>query len=172
MELLLWHVINFPLHLECFQFRDRLILLVANQMLMTEASSGRWLSRQSPILYDHVYHGEIYDARLAVQPPAWSNAIKMQPIVGTLAPLRIPPVRFQESFSAQSVTLIASGCSPRSPVWVFDYGHNMAGVCTLTVDNLPAGTSVFMQHTETIKASGCPNSVYYTEGEDYSMPAW
>jgi alpha-L-rhamnosidase len=36
-------------------------------------SEGGWYSRHGPIVYDHLWHGEIYDRRLELSPP-WATA--------------------------------------------------------------------------------------------------
>ena len=39
----------------------------------TLRSGDGWFARHGPIVYDHVWHGEIYDSRLETN-PAWDDA--------------------------------------------------------------------------------------------------
>lgn len=75
----------------------------------------RCFGRHGPIVYDHLYHGEVYDARaeldgwnsrpLSTWPEGvWSPVLPMQPAIGELSPQLIPPVRITESFAPISIT--------------------------------------------------------------------
>jgi alpha-L-rhamnosidase len=68
------------------------------------STPGGWRSRHGPIVYDHLWHGEIYDARqeldgwsakpLASFPAdSWGPARAMQPRVGRLYPQLMQPIR-------------------------------------------------------------------------------
>eukprot|EP01052_Picozoa_sp_SAG31_P024325 SAG31_NODE_2062_length_6536_cov_8.777691_2_plen_216_part_00 len=89
-----------------------------------------WKATNGPITYDHLWHGEIYDATREVSdwsaapldrllndnvqsglttatgvPPAgWTPAVAMSPIVGTLSPQLQPPIRVVQSFKPVNVT--------------------------------------------------------------------
>ena len=53
------------------------------------------------------------------------------------------------------------------PLWVVDFGQNMAGFSTLRVTG-EAGTTVTLQHTEMLDVNGIPDNVYYP-GDGASM---
>ena len=109
------------------------------QHIVSEAESGKWLARQGPIVFDQIYQGEIYDARIERggwnsaalssldQSTEWSPAVAMQPNAGELTLSTIPPVRIVESFSATIVKRNANST-------VFGFPRMMSGFCTLAVD--------------------------------------
>ena len=93
-----------------------------------------WVVRQGPILWDHLFHGETYDARLeldgwAAAPLAtwaagaprtaagWEPAVVMHPppgaernitsALGPLSPAMTPPIRITESFPALVLTKLS-----------------------------------------------------------------
>jgi hypothetical protein len=106
----------------------------------TAGSSSSWSGRQSPIVWDHLFHGETYDARREVDdwasPTAvlkssdgWSPMHLMHHIpgptqegaintTGPLYPAMLPPIRVTESFKAMAVrraTLPPPGGAPPPP---------------------------------------------------------
>jgi hypothetical protein len=100
----------------------------------TNTQEGVWQCRQGPIVWDHLFHGETYDARLDIDgwdslpfeelvhgsttsgaPPDWKPVQDRSHIpggdtgnksaVGPLVPMQMPPLRIGESFAALSVNL-------------------------------------------------------------------
>jgi alpha-L-rhamnosidase len=119
------------------------------------ASEPSWRRAASPILASELYDGEIHDARLNLpgwdapgfDASAWADTIVMPP-----PPLRIeaqvcPPIRQTQILRALTVS------SPKSGVYVFDFGQTFAGWCRLRVSG-GAGVSVELRFAEILKASG------------------
>eukprot|EP00047_Mylnosiga_fluctuans_P000527 m.195091 g.195091 ORF g.195091 m.195091 type:complete len:1269 (+) comp10076_c0_seq31:2213-6019(+) len=86
-----------------------------------------WVARPSPIVWDHLFHGETYNASqqlagwatlpLSAFPAGtWTPAVAMNPptsapgtSLGPTVPNRMPPIRILESFEPVSVTPIPAG---------------------------------------------------------------
>ena len=101
-----------------------------------------WYYRHGPIVYDHLWHGEIYDSRQETKGHAWCAAPMSQysrgtwalvkpmlPKAGVLSPQRMPGVRITRTFQPTSISKKNLGTSI-----LFDFGQNMAGFTTLTFD--------------------------------------
>jgi hypothetical protein len=80
-------------------------------------TSDKWLVSAAPFVSEHLYHGEVYDARLALagwdgmayEPPAanWSAARVIEPPLGkgvVLSPRLFPPIRVIKVVTPVSVT--------------------------------------------------------------------
>eukprot|EP00940_MAST-03C_sp_MAST-3C-sp2_P000368 g368.t1 len=124
---------------------------------------GTWSYRHGPIVYDHMWHGEIYDARQ--EDDAWvTPAFEMNPIVGTLVPQNMPPIRITETSTPISVRI-----DRESLFATYDSGRNGAGLCTLVLTPKEGDTgngttttfAVRMEHTEIEGASGVPYNNYF-----------
>ena len=119
--------------------------------------SGGWESSQSPIVWEHLYHGEVYDARLAR--PNWasprgngssSGGSKVAPAItlpvganATLSARLFAPIRIVETVVAQNVTRLGS----RS--FFYDYGNNYAGVARVALPpGMAAGATMTVVCTE------------------------
>ena len=166
--------------------RAFLLLLVAtladgSEHTLTSNASGGWHTRHGPIVYDHLWHGEIYDTRQelagwSAKPmgsfpsatAAWSPAKLMHPKVGALFPQLMQPVRRTESFAPVAPPKKLNGSM------AYDFGQNMAGVSTLTLDlhqvaaaaaaaTFAADVVIYLRlhHTEIMHEDGSPNNNYY-----------
>jgi hypothetical protein len=128
---------------------------------MTHATSPAWSRRQGPITYDHLWHGEIYDARLelptwgtgtrahtarsgahtsnasnvnataAAAAEGWMPAVAMTPKVGALVPQLIAPIRVIESYQAQSLVFSTTGCSSKYTGGIAQEGDTLTMGCVL-----------------------------------------
>lgn len=114
-----------------------------------------WKTATSPIRSDDLYHGETYDARLAVSgwdSPGFDDGTWDAPVVRTdplpnLVSQVDNGVTVQEEFRPVAIT------QPRPGVWVFDLGQNFTGWNRLAVRG-PAGTTVTMRHAEVLNPDG------------------
>lgn len=83
-----------------------------------------WVLRSGPVVYDHLFHGEIYDARLELDRwctgsassfPAgtWAAAVRMDTstLVGPLVPASTRPIRPWRSLPPVNITEIDNTCS-------------------------------------------------------------
>ena len=122
------------------------LLLVATlsdgteQRLVTTSADARWSYRHGPIVYDHIYQGEIYDQRQEAPggPLGWASAplasfpagtwatpaVAMAPVVGPLFPQLMPPVRAVQMLapvSKRRLVRMAAAAAPHggqsSPPW-------------------------------------------------------
>ncbi|MGD0518313.1 MAG: glycoside hydrolase family 78 protein [Thermoguttaceae bacterium] len=119
------------------------------------AGDESWKSADGPIVYNTIYSGEIYDARLE-QPgwdrpgfddSQWSPALLVEPPKGILAAQMMPPIRADREIEPVKIS------EPRPGVYVFDFGQNMAGNARLRVSG-PAGTKVSMKYSELLAPDG------------------
>lgn len=121
------------------------------------ATSTDWKSAQSPIIFDNVYWGETYDARLEI--PNWSlpgfDDSNWQNVVERAAPcpddkLRsqlIPPIRVMKRLDP--VNVIPSG----EGKYIVDFGKNIAGWVRITVDQ-EAGDLIKIVPAEVLNKDG------------------
>lgn len=118
-------------------------------------SDENWQTSTGPILFDGIYTGEVYDARL--QKPgwntadfdasAWARATVMAAPRGELRARLCPGVAIRETIKPASVS------EPRPGVYVVDLGKNIAGHVRLKVKG-PAGTRITMRYSEKLDAQG------------------
>ena len=161
------------------------------------SNATHWKVRHGPIVYDHMWHGEIYDARLELPswdvapldsfPPresGWMPARRMAPRVGILTEQRMPPIRVVATLDP--VTTHTSG---NGRAW-FDFGENLAGFTSLAFHPPPTPTTpptatatttanalqavaqtiiLRVVHAETTDARGVPNNVYFP-GMEHGLP--
>ncbi|HEY0453534.1 family 78 glycoside hydrolase catalytic domain [Actinophytocola sp.] len=121
----------------------------------TIRTDNSWKVTAGPIRADDLYHGESYDARLAVSGwdgPGFDDSGWTAPLVRTGAkPTLVSQVdagvTVQRDFRPVAIT------QPRAGVWVFDLGQNFTGWNRLAVRG-PAGTTVTMRHAEVLGADG------------------
>lgn len=115
-----------------------------------------WHFTESPIVYNHIYHGETYDARLEI--PDWSKASSTTPgrwtkvtVLDTfhvkLVAQQDPPIRKSEQITPVSIT------EPKKGIYVFDFGQNIVGWAQLSVQ-APAGTNIEMRFAELLHDDG------------------
>ena len=143
----------------------RMVLVVeydggeAHTVFTTGSSDlGAWRSRPSPVTWDHLFHGETFNASQALagwaspapHPAAgdssWQPAVAMSPPgtgLGPLSPVRMPAIRAVEHFQPRAIDTLAPH------VWLYDFGQNMAGLVTLRLPaSTPAGATVTLAHAE------------------------
>jgi len=125
-----------------------------------------WQARSGPIIYDHLFHGETYDARIDMDwngtSTSWHVAQEIIPKATAPTGLEVigegdvaiargelklsiaPPLRFVNEFPAVSVTQVSNHN------YVFDFGQNMAGIVRMNLKGgkLPRGSRIEIQHTE------------------------
>ncbi|HQG76763.1 MAG TPA: family 78 glycoside hydrolase catalytic domain [Bacteroidales bacterium] len=114
-----------------------------------------WKTSLSPVVFNSIYTGEHYDARL--EQPGWNCPgfidTAWNDIILVAAPSRkivsqvMHPIRITETIPAKSVT--------RQDIhtWMFDLGRNIAGVSSLTVSGA-AGTVIRLRHAERLTQNG------------------
>ncbi len=121
----------------------------------TIVTDKTWTCHDAPILYNSLYHGEIYDARL--EQPGWDkagfNTENWQPVSifepeqGKLVAQQGPTIQVTQELTPVSVT-------EKSPnLFVFDLGQNMVGWARLKVQG-PAGTKIILRFAEVLQPDG------------------
>ena len=143
----------------------------SEEMFTTTSDSSSpqstWMARHGPIVYDHLWHGEIFDHRLTIEGwdagslqrgDEWAAAKKMVPVVGELVPQQMPPIRITETLLP-----VHSRCS--NDACVFDFGLNFAGLTALTFSipssKISATIMLRLKHTEILGENGEPFNNYY-----------
>jgi alpha-L-rhamnosidase len=129
------------------------------------SSPSTFTGTSGPVLFEHLYHGETFDARLDevgwdkpnFQPEQpWAPAQLMpnvSAIVGPLTPSAMRPIIRANTISPVSINPLSDGS------YVFDYGSNIAGVCTLNITG-PSGQLVSMLHAEILNLDGSADNTY------------
>jgi alpha-L-rhamnosidase len=126
----------------------------------TVRTDNSWKVASGPIRADDLYHGETYDARLAVpgwDGPGFDDSAWSAPVVRTGArPTLVSQV--DNGVTVQQELRPTTVTQPQPGVWVFDLGQNFSGWNRLAVRG-PAGTTVTMRHAEVLNPDG---TVYTT----------
>lgn len=130
----------------------------------------------SPILFNDLRCGEIYDARLEQQgwtmpdfdDSDWRYADRAEPPRGETVLNRADPVIIGQEISPVAIL-------PQEDGFVYDFGVNTAGVCRLVIRGTP-GQTITLEHAETLDENGRfdPTSVRMLDGcsylpEDYAQ---
>lgn len=121
----------------------------------TISSSKQWKTALSPVIFNSIYTGEHYDARL--EQPGWNmpafDDAKWAPVIYRSAPSpnivsqALQPIRNVEEIQAQKMTRL------NDSTWVFDLGRNISGVSCIHVKG-DSGTVIRLKHGERLKPDG------------------
>jgi alpha-L-rhamnosidase len=120
----------------------------------TVGTDGTWKTTASPLATADIYQGETYDARnerAGWDAPGFADggwdAVKAGTMTPNLVAQAGPPVRVDTVLHPVKMT------SPKSGVFIFDLGQNMAGWNRLHVSG-PAGTTVTLRNGEVLNPDG------------------
>ncbi len=121
-------------------------------------SDKSWKTALSPVIYNSIYTGEHYDARL--EQPGWDmpgfNDSKWHSVINRQAPAQnfvaqaMQPIRNVEKIEPVSVKKM------NDSTYVFNLGRNIAGVSQLTL-NGDSNTVVHVIHAERLYPNGYPD---------------
>lgn len=121
----------------------------------TLTTDQQWKTAAGPILYNNIYTGEHYDARLEM--PGWDtpqfddsqwHAIQYRnPPSTNIVSQQMVPIRLVRSYSPKSMKKMDE------KTYVFDMGQNMAGVTKIKIGG-KAGTVIKIKHGERLQANG------------------
>ena len=119
------------------------------------ATNPGWKTTTGPYLQNNIYSGDTYDARRAIdgwclssfKDDSWQNAIAVAAPAPLMVAQAMPPIQTTQRITA--VKMQSFGDS----VYVFDFGMNLTGVCSLDVTG-SEGTTITLQHGELIKPDG------------------
>ena len=129
-------------------------------------SDEHWKSSVSPILYNGLHSGEIYDARLeqkgwneaGFNDLKWVNAITVRPPTGILKAQISPPDRVTKTIHPVSVT------EPDRGIFRFDMGRLYSGWVRLKISG-PKGTTIKFRFTEEFGPTYNQSDTYILKGE-------
>ena len=132
-----------------------LVVEYADGRTVVVGSDGSWKTSTGPIVFDSIYGGENYDARLEIpgwdkpgfDDSAWQPALVVDAPNGKLAAQLMPPIEADQILKPVKLT------EPKPGVFVFDMGQNFAGITELKVRG-PAGTKVTLRHGERLFPDG------------------
>jgi alpha-L-rhamnosidase len=123
-----------------------------------KSSKDSWKQTDGPIVVDDIYIGETYNA--SMETPGWdmpgyndshwanATALKTLP-TGSFSAHMMPHAKKVDTYSALNIT------QPGPGVFVFDFGQNMAGFCTLHLDQPgQRGTNITLLHAEMMFENG------------------
>jgi len=119
------------------------------------ATDALWKVDTGPILYDNVYGGETYDARLersgwnkpGFDDSQWLAATQVKSPTAKIIAQMIPPIRQMKLLKPQHVFAGEDG------KWIFDLGQNIAGWAQIKV-KAPAGTQLTLKFSEVLMPNG------------------
>ena len=121
----------------------------------TIGSDASWKTATGPLLYDNLYTGVTYDARL--EQPGWNRPGfddgAWQPAVTVQSPAPLIEAQKMAAVAASGSVKPVSVEKINDTVYVYNLGKNFAGVCRLRVKG-PRGTVVTMRHGELLDSAG------------------
>ena len=141
-----------------------LLMTSGEERVVSATGDGSWTMSSGPVVFDSVYDGETYDARL--EQPGWDTAAGLNQAAahewkkavvlsdgprGRLTPWSAPPVLLDRVVSPVSIT------NPRPGMFVVDFGINVAGVAKLSGIVLPAGHNVTLKYAEILQHDHLPD---------------
>ncbi len=121
----------------------------------TMATDTSWKATTGPVLFNNVYAGETYDARLEI--PGWAEPGLDEAKWQVARVAKAPTVKLQSQMiqpieatrSIRPVRVIAS----TEDKWIVDLGQNFAGCVRLRLDE-PAGTQITLRMAEILAPGG------------------
>lgn len=169
--------------------RTKLFVEYADGTTEEFGTDTSWKATPSPIVFDNVYWGESYDARLEtpgwskprLDDSTWQTAIKVPAPCPDkqLRPQLMPPIKEIEHIEPVEIRQV------NSDTWLFDFGKNLAGWVEIKI-NQNAGDVIKVFPAEVLKkdgsrvdqvtyggAPGSPYELYYVckgDGEETWSP--
>jgi alpha-L-rhamnosidase len=118
------------------------------------ATDENWKYHSTPIIYNHIYHGETYDARMMQS--GWNEAgfddsvwMQVHSINenAQLVAQQAPPIEVTQILEAKTIT------EPSENIYVFDFGQNMVGRARLKIKG-KEGHRIVMRFAELLHDDG------------------
>ncbi len=140
----------------------------------TIASDANWKTNSGPYLFNNLYSGDVYDARLekagwtnvGYDDQIWINARIVEAPAPKVVAQQMPPIRVTEEVRPVEMKSFPDN------IYVFKMENNMAGVCRLKVKG-ETGTRVSMSYGELIFPDGRLNQGnidIYFQRENNGLP--
>jgi len=119
------------------------------------STTPNWKTTDSPVMYNHIYHGEVYDAReeksgwasAGFDDTSWQPVIVLEKDKAKLVAQKGPPIRITEEVNPVQIN------QPDSGIYIFDLGQNIVGWVKLKVQG-EAGKKVVLRFAEVLKEDG------------------
>lgn len=125
-------------------------------------SDADWsVSTQSPVIYDDIWQGVIYDARIT---PVYEHKAEVISPFANEVPMERqsdPPVRVYEERLPVEVRRTERG------TWIYDFGQEITGVCRVSVQGT-AGSRITLRHAEWLNDEKMTNA----DGPAGSLFTW
>lgn len=109
-------------------------------------SDYSWKYRTTPICFNSLRNGEIYDARKEAAPEEWHEVFCAMPPPGKLLKEDMEPCRVCEELKPLSCKKVAN-------IQIFDFGRNLAGWAKIRVQG-SAGAKITLRYGEKLHADG------------------
>jgi alpha-L-rhamnosidase len=132
-----------------------LMITYEDDTIETISSGKDWKTSLSPVIFNSIYTGEHYDAR--IEQPGWNEAgfydSEWENSIVTSAPSQnivaqaMHPIRNVEKISPVGMRKV------NNMKYVFDLGRNIAGVTKISLEG-EAGTTLRITHSELIDENG------------------
>jgi alpha-L-rhamnosidase len=168
LPLRMWGRLNLRDHLTVGRprFIAQLEVELADGSRHTIVSDSTWRVADGPLVFNSVYLGETYDARLETDgwnlagfdDRAWRHAAPAPEQVGTLQAQPQPPIKVTATFSPIAVS------EPTPGVFIFDMGQNFAGWISLAL-TAATGTRITLRYGELLNADGTLNPLTSVAGQ-------
>jgi len=122
------------------------------------SSDKSWKTSKGPIIFNSIYTGEHYDARLEkagwdmpdYDDTKWEGITNRQAPSANIVSQAMQPIRNVEKIAAKSMNKI------NDSTYIFDLGRNIAGVSQITLDG-DSNTVVKLIHAERLFKNGYPD---------------
>lgn len=165
-------------HKARWRMRPRLLcdlrIEYADGSVETIASDTSWRYNTGPYVYNNLYSGDMYDARLektgwtepGYDDSGWDRVRQVEAPAPLVTAQQMPPIRITKEIVPADMKSFPDN------VYVFDMGKNISGLCRLKIRG-QAGTCVKIRHGELLHPDGRLNQgnidVYFQrEGNDRS----
>eukprot|EP01047_Picozoa_sp_COSAG01_P071916 COSAG01_NODE_11295_length_1964_cov_19.114745_1_plen_517_part_00 len=145
----------------CMTMMAHVVCNMTDGTSVTVSSDASWQVRHGPITYNHLWHGEIYDARREVpgwvsepldtlvakrtlggEAPGWTSATTMTPMVGELSPMQMPPIRIDRSVKPVNISKMTEAVYTRGCPNGFD-GNRFIRCSTCNTSTVPVVGNLF-----------------------------
>lgn len=118
-------------------------------------SDSTWKFTFSPVVENHIYNGETYDARLefpgwnkpGFNDNTWGNTSFADTLNKRLVAQQGPPIQIEKELKPVSIT------EPKTGIYVFDMGQNMAGIARIHI-KAEKGTEIVLRFAELLHDDG------------------
>jgi alpha-L-rhamnosidase len=130
----------------------------------TIASDKNWKTATGPVIFNSIYTGEHYDARLeqtgwdipGFDDKKWSGVENRSAPAKNIVSQLLHPIRYVEEIHPKTIRKI------NDSVYLYDLGRTIAGVSQITLKG-DAGTTIQLQHAERIYDNGRVNMTNLVE---------